>query len=251
MNILITGGTEGLGKALVKVFLRAGHDVDTCSRKHDYDFVSEMSAYRKFPETQRIAWHRCDVSRADDVENFVDHVTHGRHIDVVINNAGIYGPRGATENLSAAEWRRAIEINLFGPLYVCQHIVPHFKKQKHGRIINVSGGGATKPMPGRSAYAASKAALVRFTETLALELRPYDIEVNAVAPGVLPTRMHGNDVSDDLEHYKRATDLCLHLANGVPYRGRLISAVWDDYKNPLFKTRLFSQPDACTLRRNA
>ncbi len=88
-----------------------------------------------------------------------------------------------------AEWARAIEINLYGVLLPCRALIPHFKAAARGKIIIISGGGATNPLPNISAYAASKAAVVRLMETLAEELKPHGIDVNAVAPGALKTRM--------------------------------------------------------------
>ncbi len=87
------------------------------------------------------------------------------------------------------DWVKAIEINLCGVFYCCKHMMAHMKKNNYGKIINLSGGGATAPLPFISAYAASKAGVVRFTETLAGECRGFKIDVNALAPGALNTRM--------------------------------------------------------------
>ncbi len=106
-----------------------------------------------------------------------------------MNNAGVYGPKGGIESVSLDEWVSSIEINLFGSVYMCAAIVPHLKKHRYGKIIQLSGGGATNPMPRLSAYAAAKAAVVRFAETLAEELRDDGVDVNAIAPGALNTRL--------------------------------------------------------------
>jgi 3-oxoacyl-[acyl-carrier protein] reductase len=110
-------------------------------------------------------------------------------LDVVVNNAGVYGPMGSIDTVDWDDWVQAIAVNLNGLVYCCRKAVEAFKPQRYGKIINLSGGGATNPLPGISAYAASKAAVVRFTETLALEVKEFGIDVNAVAPGALATRL--------------------------------------------------------------
>ena len=110
-------------------------------------------------------------------------------IDIVVNNAGVYGPKGLIEDVDSEEWISAININLFSVFFMCKWILPHMKKNNSGKIINLSGGGATAPLPRISAYAASKAAVVRLTETLAEECKEYSIEINAIAPGALNTRL--------------------------------------------------------------
>jgi 3-oxoacyl-[acyl-carrier protein] reductase len=109
-------------------------------------------------------------------------------IDILVNNAGAYGPMGGLDSMIWDEWSEAIDVNLLGTIYCTRRAVLLFKPNRYGKIINISGGGATAPLPGLSAYTASKAALVRFTETLALELRDWRIDVNAVARGALATR---------------------------------------------------------------
>lgn len=146
--------------------------------------------------------------------------------------------------------------------------LPFFKSARGGKIINFSGGGATSSRPNFSAYAVSKTAVVRLTEILAEELSEYNIDVNAVAPGVINTGMLDEIVEAGAkagEEYKRAlerseeggdsvekiVDLCRFLisseSDGIS--GKLISAIWDDYRNPTFSERLRTDSDFCTLRR--
>ena len=108
---------------------------------------------------------------------------------MLVNNAGIYGPKGLTEDVSWDEWEHAIRVNLFGSVLCSRAVLPHFRTNGYGKIIQLSGGGATSPLPRLSAYAASKAAVVRFAETLAEEMRGTGIDVNAIAPGALNTRL--------------------------------------------------------------
>ena len=104
-------------------------------------------------------------------------------VDVLVNNAGVYGPKGPSEAVDLDEWSRALEINLLGTFIPTRFAIAQMKKKGAGKIINLSGGGATNPLPRLSAYAASKAAVVRLTETLAEELREFSIAINAIAPG--------------------------------------------------------------------
>ncbi len=108
---------------------------------------------------------------------------------MLVNNAGVYGPLGPSEDVDWAAWVRAMEINVYGSVLPCRALLPHFKQHRYGKIVQLSGGGATNPLPRISAYAASKAAVIRFAESLALEVRPFGIDVNAIAPGALNTRM--------------------------------------------------------------
>src|SRR5213075_1544763 len=97
--------------------------------------------------------------------------------------------KGAIETVDWKEWVEAIEINLFGTVLMCRAAIPAFKRRAYGKIVNLSGGGATAPLPFLSAYAASKAAVVRLTETFAEELKDANVDVNAIAPGALNTRL--------------------------------------------------------------
>ena len=108
---------------------------------------------------------------------------------MLVNNAGVYGPKGLIEEVAWDEWEHAVRVNLFGSVLCCRAVLPHFRANGYGKIIQLSGGGATSPLPRLSAYAASKAAVVRFAETLAEELEGTGIDVNAIAPGALNTRL--------------------------------------------------------------
>src|SRR5205807_685491 len=110
-------------------------------------------------------------------------------VTALVNNAGVYGPMGLLEEVDWQEWVQAVQINLFGTVLMCRTIMPLLRAQGYGKIINLSGGGATAPLPRISAYAASKVAIVRLTETMAEELKEARIDVNAIAPGALNTRL--------------------------------------------------------------
>jgi 3-oxoacyl-[acyl-carrier protein] reductase len=131
-----------------------------------------------------------DVARREDVRRAVDRALEAcGKVDLLVNCAGRQGPIGPLWENDAPDWARTIEVNLMGTVYCIQAVLPGMMGRRRGKIINFSGGGATSPRPNFSAYAASKAAIVRLTETLAEELRPFNVQVNAVAPGAINTGM--------------------------------------------------------------
>jgi 3-oxoacyl-[acyl-carrier protein] reductase len=114
-------------------------------------------------------------------------------IDVIINAAGIYGEIGRFDKLNFTNWKKAIEVNFFGTVLICKYFIDLLLKSKVKKIINFSGGGAFNAFPNFSAYACSKAAVVRFTENLAEEFKNYGVVANCIAPGFNATSMQ-NDV---------------------------------------------------------
>jgi 3-oxoacyl-[acyl-carrier protein] reductase len=269
-RILITGGSIGLGRAITEACLHAGADIAFCARNIGALEQSAQELSKIAGPQQRVYWKTCDVSDPGQVDALLSEVMEKLGgLDVLINNAGIYGPKGGSEEVDWDEWRKAIEINLFGVMLPCRAAIPHFKQAGRGKIINLSGGGATAPLPFLSAYAASKAAVVRLTETLAGELRPHHIDVNAVAPGALNTRlldevMEAGPERVGADYYARAlkqkesggaslsagADLCVYLASAASdgITGKLISAVWDPWKD-LAAHREELAGDIYTLRR--
>lgn len=268
---VITGASRGLGAVIAEHFVREGASVILCARTRQA-LVRLASKLRQLAgPTQKIVVCPADVRQEADAKRIAQRAfrSFGR-IDILVNCAGVPGPRGPIERVNWAQWKEAVQTNLLGPVYLCRVIVPLMKKKRHGKIINISGGGATKPLPHLSAYAATKAALVRFTETLADELRDFGIEVNAVAPGVLATRMVdrflevdrevlGREYVAEVQRQKenprpacdRAAQLCVFLAsaesNGIT--GKLISAVWDPWPRlAKFRSKL-ARSDVYTLRR--
>jgi len=186
---LITGGSQGLGRAIAEHYLAEGADVAICARSAVELETTRVALAASHPE-RRILARPCDVADEGQVATLVaDVLADFGRLDVLVLNAGVYGPMGPTESVNLDAWRRALDVNLFGVLLPCRAVIPHFKANGQGKIVVLSGGGATNPLPNISAYAASKAAVVRLMETLAEELRPNRIEVNAIAPGALATRL--------------------------------------------------------------
>src|SRR5207248_10253010 len=105
-------------------------------------------------------------------------------------NAGVDGPIGPAREVEAVRGRKDEKANLGGTCLVCRSVVPVVIRARRGKIVNMCGGGAATPFPRYTAYAVSKAAVVRFTETLALELAEHNVQVNALAPGFVATSLH-------------------------------------------------------------
>jgi NAD(P)-dependent dehydrogenase (short-subunit alcohol dehydrogenase family) len=188
-RVLVTGASQGIGLAIAHAFAAGGADVSICARQRAA--LDEAAAgLRARHRDVRIHARVADVAREADVDALIDDtVATLGGLDVLVANAGVYGPKGAIELVDWDEWVNAIRVNLLGAVYCARRALAPLRLSARGKIVILSGGGATKPLPFLSAYAASKAAVVRFGETLAEELRDAGIDVNMVAPGALNTRM--------------------------------------------------------------
>jgi NAD(P)-dependent dehydrogenase (short-subunit alcohol dehydrogenase family) len=268
---LITGASRGLGLEIARAYLDAdAAGICICGRDRDTldGALEDLRARAK--EGQIVIGDVADVSAPVDVERLVELALGGLgEIVVFVSNAGIYGPKGGIAQTDWAQWRRAVEVNLFGSVLPVRGLLEHFTERGSGKIVQLSGGGATSPMPALSAYAASKAAVVRFTETLAEELREHRVDVNALAPGALNTRMLdelldagpellGEDVYERALAQQRsggspiqqAAELAVFLGSAASdgITGKLLSAVWDPWAElPEHLAEL--QSDVYTLRR--
>jgi len=271
LSALITGANQGLGKEIAAHFVQAGANVLLTARNTDLLEQARVELQQQARPGQRILTMHNDVAdraSCDQVAAFA--LKQFPDLSILVNNAGVYGPKGPIEEVNWDEWIQAIEINLFGTVYMSRALIPRFKSRKSGKIINLSGGGATAPLPRISAYAASKAAVVRMTETLAEELRDWNIDVNAIAPGALNTRLLDEVLAAGPDKvgksfYDRSLKqrdeggapldkgavLAVFLAssesNGIT--GKLLSAVWDDWKNLPARRDQLNKSDVYTLRR--
>lgn len=270
---IITGANQGLGKEIAHRYLAAGADLMLCARNATLlDQVrTELLAIAN--PAQKVVVLAADVSVESDVQNVVAKTLdelNGCHI--LVNNAGVYGPKGEIESIDWLEWIAAMQINVFGSVLMSRAVLPHFKKQRYGKVIQLSGGGATSPMPRISAYAVTKAAIVRYAETLAEEVRGTGIDVNAIAPGALNTRMLDEILEAGPDKvgkafYERSlqqketggaglskgAELALFLASPASdgITAKLISAVWDNWDQWPAHLQELSGSDAYTLRRIA
>ena len=269
-SAIITGASMGLGAVIAERFLAAGASVMICARNPTELECERLRLALAYPNS-KILSQRADVAKVDEVEAlFAGAVEAFGKLDIIVNNAGVYGPMGSIEMVDWKRWVEAIEINLLGAIYCCRKAVELFVAGGYGKIINLSGGGATSPLPGLSAYAASKAALVRFTETLALEVKDRGIDVNAIAPGALNTRLTDELIAAGPERVTAAlharmvnvkseggtplemgAELCVYLASSASdgLTGRLIAAQWDPWPFEATVKQDIAESDIYTLRR--
>jgi NAD(P)-dependent dehydrogenase (short-subunit alcohol dehydrogenase family) len=266
---VITGASQGLGQSIAELFAKEGADVLICARSaDDLRFAEEQI---RAAAHGKVAAKVASIASEADVRTLVQEAEEKLGgLDVLVCNAGIYGPKGPIDELDWASWVDAIQINLLGTVLCCRLFLPLLRKSPRGKIILLSGGGATKPLPFLSAYAASKAGVVRFGETLAGELAESGIDVNSVAPGALNTRMLQEILDAGPEKvgaaFYRASiaqrekggtplaagaSLCLYLAsdesNGIT--GKLISAAWDPWREFAEHRQDLEKTDIYTLRR--
>jgi len=270
-RVLITGSSQGFGLALAKGFVAEGAQIMLCARNAEQLERARRDLLRSAPEDACISVMPTDISNAEQVDLLVkETIDKLGWLDAVVCNAGVYGPKGPVEEVDWKEWFDAININLMGVVLTCRAVLPHLKKRNAGKIIILSGGGATKPLPFLSAYAASKAGVVRFGETLAEEVKDFGIAVNMVAPGALNTRlldevleagpdkvgkvMYENSLKQKKEggtSLDLGVSLCVHLASKgcTEITGKLISAVWDPWDKLADYSKDLIDSDIFTLRR--
>lgn len=270
INAIITGSSQGLGRTIAEQFLREGANVVLCART-EKDLVATRDELARLAPQQKVLARTCDVSSEQQVAELTRFaISQLGSIQALVLNAGIYGPMGPTESVDLAEWRRAIDINLYGVLLPCRALIPHFKQAGRGKIVILSGGGATNPLPNISSYAASKAAVVRLMETLAEELRASKVDVNAIAPGALATRLVdevlaagpekvGQAFFEKNKQWKEKGATPLHLGAGLAVylasaesdgiTGKLLSAQWDPWAKLHEHRDELAKSDIYCLRR--
>ena len=267
----MTGASTGLGFAIAEAFVQAGAHIVICARNRAGLLAARESLASHAGTGQVVAAEVADISREEDVTRLVAAAAAALPgIDILVNNAAVVGPIGPFERTDKETWRQTLEINLLGAVMMCRAVIPHMRKRRGGKILHISAGGATAPDPRFSAYAASKAALVAFSATLAEELREYRIDVNSIAPGGLSTRMNDEKLAAGQESLgeavfnqliKRKQDggtslrqgagLAVLLASSASdgLTGKLVSAVWDDWKRLPERIAALQASDVYTLRR--
>jgi NAD(P)-dependent dehydrogenase (short-subunit alcohol dehydrogenase family) len=265
---LITGAGRGIGRAIALAYAREGARLALAARtRRDLEDTAQQA--------EALGALTCvvpvDVSDPTQVEDMVGQtVAKFATIDVLVNSAGIAGPVGPLQENDVSGWIQTIQVNLIGTYLCCRAVLPLMRQQNRGKIINLSGAGATNAWRHLSAYGASKVAVVRLTETLALELAGSNIQVNVLGPGSIHTQMWEDlrdraHVAGDAQLYalgqrvtsgggaslERAAALAVFLASHASgaLSGRLISAVTDDFPNLPTQIQRIMASDALTLRR--
>jgi NAD(P)-dependent dehydrogenase (short-subunit alcohol dehydrogenase family) len=270
-SAIITGANQGLGLTIARRFVEVGANVLLAARDAERLHQAETRLQQHVRPGQIVVSQAGDVSQPDDCQTIVNKALKTLPgLMILVNNAGVYGPIGRIEDNDWSEWVQALQINLFGTVLMCRAILPYLRQQGYGKIINLSGGGATAPLPRFSSYAASKAAVVRFTETLAEEARDHHIDINAIAPGALNTRLLDQVLAAGPEQagqafYERSLKqreeggapldkgaaLAVFLASDASdgITGRLLSAVWDNWTELPARQQQLAKSDIFTLRR--
>ena len=245
--VLITGASRGIGRAAADAFAQHGARLVLLARSSEVESVVWGMGT---PDT--IATVRGDVSNPADVQKAVTTaIDRFGRIDVLVNAAAVLGPAGEVWTTDPDAWLETIRVNLFGTYSTVREVLPHMIRQNRGKIVNFAGGGAAYGYPRFTAYAASKVAVVRVTETVAQECAGYNIQVNVIAPGAIETdmlkavRAAGGEVRS-VGTMDQAIALVLFLASDHSdhITGRFIHAK-DSYRE--FLPGL--PPDSYTLRR--
>tara|TARA_Y100000389_G_scaffold23499_1_gene20147 strand:+ start:2897 stop:3754 length:858 start_codon:yes stop_codon:yes gene_type:complete len=268
-RIIITGGSLGIGLAIAKECASKGAEVIIAARNKN-DLKDALNTIKKISNKNHLTYS-LDVGDLNSIHQFSEWIdTKGLEINGMVNCAGIYGPIGKTHKVDMKDFAEAIQINLLGTVYMCNVFSPKLVAKKNKKIVNFSGGGGASPFPNYSAYASSKAAIIRFTENIALELNDSNFDINCIAPGFVITRLHkktvgaGSDVAGSgfYENTKKqikdggvppekAAELCSFLlsedSDGIT--GKFISAPWDEWEEKTFQDKLRHDKDFATLRR--
>jgi NAD(P)-dependent dehydrogenase (short-subunit alcohol dehydrogenase family) len=190
---LVTGAGRGVGRAIALALSHAGAAVAVCARSEDD--VTRVAGEIAGSGRPALAM-RCDVTHRQEVEDMVAQVEAAiGPVDLLVNNAGQFGPVGPLAATDPDEWWQALEVNLRGPLYCARAVLPGMLARGHGRIVNVSSSVGLAAVPMLSAYAVSKTALYRFSENLAAETRGHEVMVFAVNPGLVRTAMSESALS--------------------------------------------------------
>ncbi len=266
---VVTGASRGLGEAIARRLWEEGfHLLLTARNARDLDAVAASLPARPGQRAETLPADLRDDGAPARISDRLQAL--GAHRVALVNNAGTQGPIGPLADQPADEWQATVAVNLFAPVALCRALLPRMQADGYGRIVNLSGGGAAGSRPNFSAYAASKAALVRATEVLADELRGRDICVNSVAPGAMGTDMlkavlaAGPEKAGAREHELAARALrapgdgmakaaalvaflCSPACAGIT--GRLISAVWDPWPELPARRAELETSDIFTLRR--
>ena len=263
---IVTGGAGILGMAVARRFLKEGAKVVVADSNGPLLDKNVRALEKTYGAA--VSGIRTDILSAPGVRNLMKRTvsTYGT-IDILVNAAAIQKPIGDLLEVPAADWIKCVNTNIVGTMLCCKTTLPVMVAKRKGKIINFSGGGATFPRPNFSAYGASKAAIVRFTETIAVEFARRGIDVNAVSPGMVYTRMMKEIIDAGkaaLADYEGAlkvraggdspeltADLCAFLASGESdgISGKLLSAVWDDRKGMPGKAKAMTNSSLYTLRR--
>ncbi len=241
-TILITGCSSGFGLETARYFLERDWHVVATMRTPQGDIL---------PRSARLRVLQLDVTNADSIR---DTVQAAGPVDVLVNNAGI-GVLNALEGTAMATIREVFETNTFGTMAMIQAVLPQFRQRRSGTIINVTSSVTLKPLTLLSVYTGSKAAVNAFTESLSLEVRPFNIRVHLVIPGLAPETSFGknassralNPVPDAYAGLARTVFAQLQQPGALTHPLDVAEAVWRAATDPGCPMRLAAGADAAAL----
>lgn len=240
--VVITGGSEGIGKALVQSFLQLGAKVATCGRNYD-KLYQLQSIYSNKP----LMIHTADVSKEQDCKNFIDAVIKNfGSIDILINNAGI-SMRAVVEEVEFDAIRKVMDINFWGTVYCTKFSLPYILKNK-GTIVGVSSIAGFRGLPGRSGYSASKFAVNGWLESLRTELLDSGTNVMWVCPGFTTSNIrnaalnkkgesHGETPMDESKMMS-ADECATHIIKAIKNRKRTLVLTFTG-RRTVFMNKIF------------
>jgi len=265
-KILLTGAGRGIGRTIAELCAKEGAQLFLISRTES-ELKTTLEIVKNYNNNS--SYYVLDISDESSTKNIISSILKDNgNIDILINNAGVQLPIGQFYLNDLGEWKKNIEVNLFGMANVTYYTVQEMIKTKKGKVINLSGGGSTSPRANFSAYGVSKTAVVRFTETLAVELKKFNIDVNAVSPGAINTRMldevitskelsgveyqealrrKNNGGGDPITAARLICYLASDLSDGIS--GKLISANWDPWEQKDYQELLRADKDLGSIRR--
>jgi NAD(P)-dependent dehydrogenase (short-subunit alcohol dehydrogenase family) len=198
--VLVTAGAAGIGRTIAERFLSLNCTVHICDIR--------QSALDEFlADHPQASGHLADVADVEQVDAMFRSIeSGGGKLDVVVNNAGMAGPAVSLEDIQPEEWDRTIAVNLSGQYYIMRRAVPIMKRAGAGSIINISSTAALFGCPKRAAYSASKWGVIGLTKTLAMELGPWGIRVNAICPGSVEGERIDRVIARDAENRDISAD---------------------------------------------
>jgi 3-oxoacyl-[acyl-carrier protein] reductase len=269
MLAVVTGASRGLGRLCARELAAHGANLLLIARDQMAlaDVADEIRL--KYPGRE-VTTLGCDLGDSGAPQRVREATDQLGQVDILVNNAAVQGPIGRAWEVPWREFEEALHLDFLAPVALCRALIPSMKAIGRGWIINIAGGGAATPRPMFAAYAAAKTALVRFTETIAIEAARHGIRVNAVAPGAFASGMtkavhlsaeNAGEVeaaiaqrlldSKDSGNAEKAARLVVYLTigEGRDVTGKLISAVWDQWECLHRYPEVLAHKDVFTLRR--
>jgi 3-oxoacyl-[acyl-carrier protein] reductase len=269
-NIIITGGSKGIGFEISKSILKNNNVIIVSSNQINLD--NAKKELDKLENKGKCYFYKLDISNINDVDIFMNWIKNNfENIHGLVNCAGIYGPIGKTNEIDLNYFQKTININFLGTVYMTTKFINLYNNVSYKRkIIIFSGGGASSIFPNYTAYSTSKISLVKFAENLSNELKDDNVDINCISPGFIITDIHKetlkngekivgkNFYNKTLENIKKGGDPIEKPVNLTNFllssksdniSGKLISAIWDPWENNDFQELLKTDIDIATLKR--